>query len=39
MIASAARYQEPIPYPDYLDFDASAESTSLWRADRGAVDG
>jgi N6-L-threonylcarbamoyladenine synthase len=39
MIASAARYQEPIPYPDYLDFDASAESASLGRADRGAVDG
>jgi N6-L-threonylcarbamoyladenine synthase len=29
MIASAARFQEPIPYPDYLDFDASAESASL----------
>jgi N6-L-threonylcarbamoyladenine synthase len=29
MIASAARFQEPIPYPDYLDFDASAESESL----------
>jgi tRNA N6-adenosine threonylcarbamoyltransferase len=24
MIASAARYQEPIPYPDYLEFDAFA---------------
>jgi N6-L-threonylcarbamoyladenine synthase len=32
MIASAARFQEPIPYPDYLDFDASAESASLGRA-------
>jgi N6-L-threonylcarbamoyladenine synthase len=31
MIASAARFQEPIAYPDYLDFDASA--------DRGAVAG
>jgi tRNA N6-adenosine threonylcarbamoyltransferase len=39
MIASAALSQEPIPYPDYLDFDASAESASLGRADRGAVDG
>ncbi len=29
MIASAARYTEPIPYPDYLGFDASAESTRL----------
>jgi N6-L-threonylcarbamoyladenine synthase len=24
MIASAARFTEPIPYPDYLDFDAFA---------------
>jgi N6-L-threonylcarbamoyladenine synthase len=39
MIASAARFQEPIPYPDYLEFDASAESASLRRADRGTVDG
>jgi tRNA N6-adenosine threonylcarbamoyltransferase len=29
MIASAARYSEPIAYPDYLSFDASAESASL----------
>jgi N6-L-threonylcarbamoyladenine synthase len=29
MIASAARFGEPISYPDYLDFDASAESASL----------
>jgi N6-L-threonylcarbamoyladenine synthase len=29
MIASAARFREPIPYPDYLGFDASAESASL----------
>jgi N6-L-threonylcarbamoyladenine synthase len=29
MIASAARFTEPIPYPDYLSFDASAESASL----------
>jgi N6-L-threonylcarbamoyladenine synthase len=29
MIASAARYSEPIAYPDYLDFDASAESARL----------
>jgi N6-L-threonylcarbamoyladenine synthase len=29
MIASAARYVEPTPYPDYLGFDASAESASL----------
>jgi N6-L-threonylcarbamoyladenine synthase len=26
MIASAARYSEPIPYPDYLSFDAFAAS-------------
>jgi hypothetical protein len=24
MIASAARFTEPIPYPDYLSFDAFA---------------
>jgi N6-L-threonylcarbamoyladenine synthase len=24
MIAAAARYREPIPYPDYLEFDAFA---------------
>ena len=29
MIASAARFTEPTPYPDYLDWDASAESPSL----------
>jgi N6-L-threonylcarbamoyladenine synthase len=29
MIASAARFQEPIPYPDYLDFDAFADRNSL----------
>ncbi len=29
MIASAARFTEPIAYPDYLGFDASAESTRL----------
>ena len=29
MIASAARFSEPIAYPDYLSFDASAESASL----------
>jgi len=29
MIASAARFTEPIPYPDYLGFDASAESAGL----------
>jgi N6-L-threonylcarbamoyladenine synthase len=29
MIASAARFREPISYPDYLGFDASAESASL----------
>ena len=29
MIASAARFTEPIPYPDYLSFDASAESAGL----------
>jgi N6-L-threonylcarbamoyladenine synthase len=29
MIASAARFTEPIAYPDYLAFDASAESARL----------
>jgi tRNA N6-adenosine threonylcarbamoyltransferase len=29
MIASAARYAEPIPYPDYLEYDASAKSASV----------
>jgi tRNA N6-adenosine threonylcarbamoyltransferase len=29
MIASAARHTEAIPYPNYLDFDASAKSASL----------
>ncbi len=29
MIASAARFTESIPYPEYLGFDASAESTRL----------
>jgi N6-L-threonylcarbamoyladenine synthase len=32
MIASAARFQEPIPYPDYLDFDAFATDRSSVRA-------
>jgi N6-L-threonylcarbamoyladenine synthase len=32
MIASAARYQEPIPYPDYLDFDAFATDRRSVRA-------
>ncbi len=32
MIASAARFQEPIPYPDYLDFDAFATDRSSLRA-------
>jgi N6-L-threonylcarbamoyladenine synthase len=29
MIASAALFQEPIPYPDYLEFDAFATSDSV----------
>jgi N6-L-threonylcarbamoyladenine synthase len=29
MIASAARYSEPIPYPDYLGFDAFATGDSV----------
>jgi N6-L-threonylcarbamoyladenine synthase len=29
MIASAARFTEPIPYPDYLDFDAFATSPAV----------
>jgi N6-L-threonylcarbamoyladenine synthase len=29
MIASAGRFTDPIPYPDYLGFDASAESARL----------
>ena len=29
MIASAARFTDPIPYPDYLGFDASAKSARL----------
>jgi N6-L-threonylcarbamoyladenine synthase len=29
MIASSARFGEPIPYPDYLDLDATAESISI----------
>jgi len=29
MIASAARYTEPIPYPDYLGFDAFATGDSV----------
>jgi len=29
MIASAAQHAEPIPYPDYLEFDASADRTAL----------
>ena len=29
MIGSAARFTAPIPYPDYLGFDASAESARL----------
>jgi N6-L-threonylcarbamoyladenine synthase len=29
MIASAARYSEPIAYPDYLDFDAFATSPAV----------
>jgi N6-L-threonylcarbamoyladenine synthase len=32
MIASAARFAEPIPYPDYLDFDAFATSRRPVRA-------
>jgi N6-L-threonylcarbamoyladenine synthase len=32
MIASAARYTEPIPYPDYLDFDAFATQRRPLRA-------
>jgi N6-L-threonylcarbamoyladenine synthase len=32
MIASAARFQEPIPYPDYLDFDAFATDRRSIRA-------
>jgi N6-L-threonylcarbamoyladenine synthase len=29
MIAAAARYADPIPYPEYLDFDAFTSSSSL----------
>jgi N6-L-threonylcarbamoyladenine synthase len=29
MIASAARFSRRLEYPDYLDFDASAESSRL----------
>jgi len=29
MIASAARFTEPIPYPDYLDFDAFSDSPAV----------
>jgi N6-L-threonylcarbamoyladenine synthase len=29
MIGSAARFTEPIPYPDYLDFDASADRAAV----------
>jgi N6-L-threonylcarbamoyladenine synthase len=29
MIASAARFAEPIPYPDYLDFDAFTQSPAV----------
>jgi N6-L-threonylcarbamoyladenine synthase len=29
MIASAARFTEPIPYPDYLDFDAFTSSAAV----------
>jgi N6-L-threonylcarbamoyladenine synthase len=29
MIASAARFTDPIPYPDYLDFDAFADSPAV----------
>jgi N6-L-threonylcarbamoyladenine synthase len=32
MIASAARFTEPIPYPDYLDFDAFATDRRPLRA-------
>jgi N6-L-threonylcarbamoyladenine synthase len=32
MIASAARFLEPIPYPDYLDFDAFATGDTAVRA-------
>jgi tRNA N6-adenosine threonylcarbamoyltransferase len=32
MIASAARFTEPIPYPDYLDFDAFATARRPVRA-------
>jgi tRNA N6-adenosine threonylcarbamoyltransferase len=32
MIASAARFSDPIPYPDYLDFDAFATSSGSLRA-------
>ena len=32
MIASAARFTDPIPYPDYLDFDAFATSRGSLRA-------
>jgi N6-L-threonylcarbamoyladenine synthase len=32
MIASAARFTEPIPYPDYLDFDAFATERRPLRA-------
>ena len=29
MIASAARYAEPIPYPGYLEFDAFATGDAV----------
>jgi len=29
MIASAARFTAPVPYPDYLDFDAFTDSNPL----------
>jgi hypothetical protein len=32
MIASAARFAEPIPYPDYLGFDAFATDRQAVRA-------
>jgi N6-L-threonylcarbamoyladenine synthase len=32
MIASAARFTDPIPYPDYLGFDAFATDRQALRA-------
>ena len=32
MIASAARFTEPIPYPDYLSFDAFATGQAVHAA-------